>query len=46
MSETISTIYFQTYQTPVGPVTIEAGETAITGIRTNHESYRNSELPS
>lgn len=39
MSETISTIYFQTYQTPVGPVTIEAGETAITGIRTNQASY-------
>ena len=47
MSETISTIYFQTYQTPVGPVTIEAGETAITGIRTNHASYpeQNQETP-
>lgn len=34
MQKTTLIIYYRTYETPVGPVTIEASETAITGIRT------------
>lgn len=33
MQKTAPTIYCQTYQTSAGPITIEASETAITGIR-------------
>ena len=43
MSKSIPVVYSQTYQTPIGPVTIEADETAITGIKTVPDFFQEQE---